>query len=263
MKGFKNWLIKEDIYGFEKEKKVKEKITIENPIVPINTEILTQEMMKVEINNNQPFSEFLDEVQWGRDVGAIKTTISPLGSFKSIIRKLSTDLEGNKVWICKKILPYNDILNATREFDESLAIRVIEEVESVGKEETELPQRNYDGLEKLTRKVSNLCKRADILPEVLIYRGIKEIKKNENYLIYFECKGHGVEAPGSSRLEQFIIDMSYDRKKGLIRSFGHEVLSKIRQHLWLPQPSEWDEYFMPKQSEAEITNCIGAALSTY
>jgi len=265
MRGFKQWILNEsDIFGFEKEKSHKKSDTKgESPIVPINTEIVMNAMMKVEINNVEPFSLFLDEIQWGREVGAVKMVISPLGSFKSIVRKLSTDLEGNKAWICKRILPYNDLLHVTQAFDENIAHEVLKEIEIVSKEETELAQKEYNGLEKLTTKLAAFCRRGDIIPEIFIYKGIKQIKKNENYLIYFECNGHGVETPNSGRLEQFIIDMSYDKKTGLIRSIGHDVQSKTRQHLWAPQPSEWDEYFLPKQSEKEIISCVGAALSTY
>jgi len=266
VQGFKNWLLKEnDIFGFEKGKRAKEQPAEVNdyPIVPINTELVVNALMKMEISTHEPFSKSLDEVQWGRDVGAVKMVISPLGSFKSIVRKLSTDLDGNRVWLCKKILPYNDLLHATQAFDENLALEVFKHIEVVANEETETPSREYDGLEKLTRRVAAVCRRKDVMPEIFIFKGIKQIAKNENYLIYFECTGHGVEAPNSSRLEQFIIDMSYDRRAGIIRSFGHDVQSKTRQHLWIPQPSEWDEYFSPRQSETDIATCIGAALSTY
>lgn len=266
MKGFKTWMINErkDIYGFEKARKPIEDLSKdETPIIPINSEVVINSMLKTPINGESPFSKFLDEIQWGKKVGAVKMVISPLGSFKSIIRKLITDLNGEESWVCKRIVPYKDILHANQMFDEKLAGKILDEIITISKEGIEAPKRKYEGLEKLTRKLSLVCRRADVLPEVFIYRGIKQIKKNENYLIYFECGGHGVEAPGSSRIEQFIIDMSYNPKTGLIRSFGHDVQSATRQHLWYAQPSEWDEYFSCNQTEKEITECIGAALSTY
>jgi hypothetical protein len=264
---FKEWIVNEmrDIYGFEKDKKPKEDpfLTRGSPIIPINPEVVINTMLKTPLNNEVPFSNFPDQIQWGKRVGSIRMVISPLGSFKSIIRKKITDLKGNEVWSCKRIVPYNDLLHANQMFDEKLAIKILEEIEGISKEGIEAPEKEYDGLEKLTKKVSNICRKKNIMPEIFIYKGIKQIKKNQNYLIYFECSGHGVEAPGSARVEQFIIDMSYDPKTGLIRSFGHDVQSTTRQHLWYPQPSEWDEYFSSKQSETEIAECIGAALSTY
>jgi hypothetical protein len=189
--------------------------------------------------------------------------VSPLGSFKSIIRKLQIDLEGNQTWVCKKIIPYNDILHVDRQFNDNLAADLFEEISKINKEEIQAPSHEYKNFERLTIKIAHVCQRKDIIPEIFIFRGIKEIKKNENYLIFFECRGHGVETPGSSRLEQFIIDMSYNPKTGMIRSFGHDVQSPTKGHVWYPQPSEWDEYFSPSQTEKEISECVGTALGTY
>lgn len=261
---FKNWLLKEDIFGFEKRIKPQSKLVVgENPIIPIDAEIVTEAMLKMNLNEKIPFSDYPDQVQWGKEPGSIQMVISPLGSFKSIVRKLQIDLEGNQVWACKRIIPYKNILNANRQFDENLAEEIFEEIAQIDKEEIESPSKDYKNLERLVIKISHVCQRKESMPKLFIYRGIKEIKKHENYLVFFDCRGHGVETPGSSRLEQFIIDMSFNTKTGMIRSFGHDVQSPTKGHVWYPQPSEWDEYFSPSQTETEISECIGAALSTY
>jgi hypothetical protein len=61
----------------------------------------------------------------------------------------------------------------------------------------------------------------------------------------------------------FEINMSYNPKTGLVRSFGHDVQSPMKGHVWYPQPSEWDEYFSPAQDVSEIVDSICGALSTY
>jgi len=264
MQNFKEWLLSEDIFGFEKIKNsIVSKKKREDYIVRIDPDIIFEVMMKRKIGEYEPFSDFHDQIQWGKDPGAIQMVVSPLGSFKNITRKLQIDLEGNKVWVCKKIMPYKEILHADRELDEKLAEEFLEDLDKIYKEEIESPSKEYKNLERLVIKVSNYSRRKDIIPKIFIYRGIKQIKKNENYLIYFECRGHGVESPGSARLEQFIIDMSYNPSTGMIRSFGHNVESPTRGHLWYPEPSEWDEYFSSSQKEDEIAGCVGAALSTY
>jgi hypothetical protein len=101
------------------------------------------------------------------------------------------------------------------------------------------------------------------MPEIFIFSGVKEIKKDENYLIEFDLRGQGVEAPGSARVERFVIDMSYNPKTGMIKSFGHDIQSPTRGHVWYPQPSEWEELFSNGQDAKEIVETIGAALSTY
>ena len=266
MKTFKKWLILnegKDIFGFEKERAAPKKVVDESPIIPINPDDLIDTMLETNLDGRKAFSDFPAQVQWGREPGAIQMVISPLGSFKSIVRKLHTNLKGESVWICKKIIPYTDIMHANKKFDESLASDLFEQIEKVSKGDLEAPLNNYIKLDSLTIKIANYCRRKDIIPEIFMFRGIKQIKKNENYLIHFEPRGQGVEAPGSARVEQFIIDMSYNLETGIIKSFGHDVQSSIKGHQWYPQPSEWEEYFSPSQSPNEITEAIGAALSTY
>ena len=122
---------------------------------------------------------------------------------------------------------------------------------------------DYKNLENLIVQLVRKCQEPSILPKLFIFRGVRELKHNENYIIHFECRGQGVETPGSGRLEMFSIDMSYNPKTGLIRSIGHDVQSPKKGHRWAPQPSEWDEYFSPAQDNSEIIKCICGALSTY
>lgn len=264
MESFKKWFLKEDVFGFEKNRKTKEKVVFDqDPILPINAHIVIETLIGSAVSDQVAFSDYPDQIQWGKEPGAIQMVISPLGSFKSIVRRLQTDLEGKKVWTCKRIIPYKDILKVTKQIDENVAYDILDVVKEVNKSEIEAPSKDYKNLEKLTIKLAQITRRKDIIPEIFIYRGIKEIKKNENYLIFFELRGQGVESPGSSRVEQFIIDMSYNPKTGMIRSFGHDVQSPTRGHVWYPQPSEWDEYFSPSQKDSEICEAIASALSTY
>lgn len=266
MHTFRKWLVKEgkDIFGFEKNKKpIKKAEQYDGPLNPIAADTIMESMMKKNIGGQAAFSDFHDQVQWGKTPGAVRMVITPLGSYKSIIRKLQINLEGTEEWVCKKVIPYKNMLYTDYSFDEHLAEDMFEKIESIYKEEINAPSRDYTGLEQLTIKTASYCSRNDIMPKIFVYRGIKQKKKNENYLIVFECRGHGLEAPGSMRLEQFVIDMSYDASTGMIRSFGYGIQSPTRQHLWIPQPSEWDEKFSSSQNEQEIKEAIGAAISTY
>jgi hypothetical protein len=266
MKTFKKWMdLKEgrDIFGFEKERVVPARIVDESPIIPINPEVLIETMLLNEIGGRKAFSDYPDQVQWGREPGAMQMVISPLGSFKSIVRRLQTNLKGESVWVCKKIIPYKDLMHSNKKFDESFAAELFEHIKKASNGDTESPSNDYEKLDSLTLKISNLCRRKDIIPEIFVFRGVKEIKNKQNYLIFFEPRGQGVEAPGSARVEQFMIDMSYDPSTGMIKSFGHDVQSPAKGHVWYPQPSEWEEYFAPSQHQNEIAEAIAAAFSTY
>ncbi|NBT57970.1 hypothetical protein EBT16_04215 [bacterium] len=263
MDTFRQWLESRDIFGFEGKRDERPREVDEDPIVPMNAEVIIETMLGTDIEGRKAFSDYPDQVQWGREPGAMQMVISPLGSFKSIVRKLQVNLKGENVWVCKKIMPYKDIMHSNVRFDEAFAMALFEQIEKISHGEMEAPARDYGGLESLTLKVANRCVKKDVLPEVFIFRGVREIKKNENYLIFFEPRGQGVEAPGSARVEQFMIDMSYDGKTGMVRSFGHDIQSPTRGHVWYPQPSEWDEYFSPTQDKNEIVDAVSSAFRTY
>jgi hypothetical protein len=264
---FKNWLLIEskDIFGFEKPKnnQVDTYKKEENPIIPISIELMMDQLLKFNLNEQKPFSKFINHVQWGKHNGATQMVVSPLGSFKSIIRRLQTDLEGNDVWICKNILPYKDVMEANLRIDDNLAYLLFEKIEQANEKQLESAIGDYVNLENITLKLMQQCQKPEYLPKLFIFKGAKEIKANEHYIIYFEIKGHGVEAPGANRVEMFAINMSYNPKSGIIRSTGNEIQSPIKGHKWIPVPSEWDEYFSPAQPNEEIINSICGALRTY
>jgi hypothetical protein len=253
-----------DIFGFDKgSESAPEREEYDGPIIPIDAEVLIETLLKTDLGVKEAFSAFPDQIQWGRHPGAIQMVISPLGSFKSIVRRLQKNLVGESVWVCQRIIPYTDVMHAGFAFDENFAMDLFDEIRKIDSKEMEVPSHDYKKLENLTIRTSNYCRRKDVIPDLFIYKEIRRMVQDRNYLIKFECRGQGAEGPGSTRLEEFLIDMSYDPATGLIRSFGHDVKSTMRQHQWYPQPSEWDEYFTPSQSESEIIHAIGAALSTY
>jgi hypothetical protein len=252
-----------DLFGFEK-KQTPKKYDPENlPIDPIDGEILIESMISRKVRDIEAFSNFSNHIQWGRHPGAVQMVICPLGSFKSIIRKLQENLLGERVWVCKKIMPYKDMLNAKIYDEQYMSEIMFENIKKCEEEDIEPPSNDYSRLENLTLKIAGDARKESIKPEILVFRGVRMVEKNRHYNIHFECRGHGVEAPGSKRLEQFSIDMTYDPKTGMIRSFGYGIESPTRQHLWEIQPSEWDELFSPHQKEEEIVSCVCSAFSTY
>lgn len=267
MRTFKEWMEKrEDIFGFEK---TQEKDSIqaekpENPIMHVDVEHVLEELSEYKINGQKGKSSFTNEVHWGDEIGALKLILSPAGSGKAIILGKQSNLENKDCWICKSIIPYVNLEDASFRDDENLAdilYKKIKEVKSI-----ETPKSNYSNLEKLTIKLSRKCCKPDKLPKLFIYMGIREVEKDKNYIIKFECRGQGAEAPGEgggNRLEMFAIQMSYDEETGLIRSMGYEVTSPMKGRKWEPQPSDWDENFSPRQSSDEICEAIANALSIF
>lgn len=267
MESFRQWLIQEggDIFGFERRPKSAdpEKKESDTPIQDIHCDVVMEFLASKEINGKMPIMEFSSQMRWGEETGALQMIVSPFGSYKSIIRRLQPDLDGRYVWTCQKILPYKEILDADMKVDEHLAEVLLEHIESISKFDVKAPSHEYNGLNRLVNKMARVSQRKGVIPEIFLYRGVREIKANERYIIVFECRGHGVETPGSGRLEQFHIEMCYNPSSGMVRSFGYDVQSPTKGHKWCPQPSEWDECFSSGQEDSEIVDCIAAALSTY
>lgn len=235
----------------------------EGPVRSINSDMIIERMMGRKLGDMEAFSKFHDHIQWGMHPGSVQMVITPLGSFKSIIRKLQEDLHGEKVWVCKKIIPYKEILDASEQLDEEVSDEIFEKIMECWVVDSEAPDGEYKGLERLSVKVAERCRSKEVKPEIMVFRGVRRMKMGEHYNIHFEVSGQGVEAPGSSRVEQFSIEMVYDKGSGMIRSFGHDIQSPTKGHVWYPQPSEWDENFSPNQNEKEIVEAIAAAFSTY
>lgn len=266
MKTFREWVLSEgkDIFGFRGEKPHPDKgEAYDGPIIPIKADFLIEEMLKSKINGMEAFSAYPDQIQWGSHPGAVRMVISPLGSFKSIIRKLHTNLLGENVWVCKMVMVYKDIMHSNFIFDEAFASDIFDKINGIYAEEIDAPNPDYSTLGNLASKVYRSCLKKGNLPDIFIPMGIRTLVPNRHYTMHFECRGHGVEAPGSSRLEAFLIDMVYEPAAGMIRCFGRGVQSPTKGHLWYPQPSEWDEVFSPSQDEQEIVSSISNALSTY
>jgi hypothetical protein len=267
MKTFRQWILSEgkDIFGLGRAKPSAKshQDQYDGPIIPIKADFLVEEMLKSKINGIEAFSAYPDQIQWGSNPGAVRMVISPLGSFKSIIRKMQTNLLGENVWACKMVIVYKDLMHSNFIFDEAFADNILDKIQKVFGEPNNAPTAEYSGLGRLTSKMYRECLKKDKIPEIFIPMGIKTLVPNRHYIMHFECRGHGVEAPGSSRLEAFLIEVTYDPSTGMIRCFGGGVQSPTRGHIWSPQPSEWDENFSPSQPEEEIIWSVANAFSTY
>lgn len=259
---FRNWLEFAD-YGFDRKETVKGGTKIlddAGPINPIDSSVIMSELKKMPPLGVWPARwSWQDIMEWGRDVGAIKIDISPLGSYKIIARRKIKDLQGENTWVCKKIIPLDE--NEHNDNEIPLAHNIYEHLEKISEENLDSPARSYPEFEKLVHTMRNSVTRD--YPSYCMFPVFTK-KMNEDYFKYvFEFRGHGVEAPTRARAEQFNIDLFWDRKRGLIRCWGYDIDSSVGQHSWKPQPSEWDEYFAPTQPLEEIVEAVSAAFMTY
>lgn len=263
-KSFRSWLLKEgrDIFGFETDLGfVRKKPEEDKPIDPISSTEIIDELMRLPPleNGKSPVKLFEDVVQWGKYNGAIKLDISPLGSYKGIFRRLIKDLQGEHTWVCKRVFSLVETEHDSNEIN--IAHKLYDIAKDIDKSGTEVAAPDFPEFEKVALKIHESNRRK--FPAYCMFpMGMRKMSENY-YKSYFEYRGHGVETPGHGRAEQFDIDIYWDKNRGLMRCWGYDIDSDMRQHTWQVAPSEWDEFFAPGQPVDEICKAINTAFMTY
>lgn len=202
---------------------------------------------------NEPLHKWNNIIEWGEGPGAIQVGITPLGSMRVVIRRMTRDLLGEATWICEKVIPLDD--NKAENQEITIAHDVYSIITEVSQDMVPGPSKEYDELERLTWKLWAAAKR-DHPSYCMFPIGMR--KQNENcYKLVFEFRGHGAQHQnGNARAEQFNIDMVWESKRGLIRCLGYGIDSTMKQHSWEVQPAEFNEYYSPQQKQEVIINSI-------
>lgn len=255
---FKSWLVSEMAdYGFDQDMRNKprggtEAMDDDTTFKRLDGSKIITELAKLPaLGPNKPNQIWNDVVQWGKGEGAIQCGVSPLGSMRVVVRRMTKDLQGEATWICHRVVPLGD--NKAEDKEISIAHDVYDQLTEVSKEMVPGPDKEYGELERLSWKLWAAAKR-DHPSYCMFPIGLR--KQNENYYkMVFEFRGHGVlrqKAGRPSRAEQFNIDLIWDAKKGLIRVMGYDIDSTLGQHSWQVKPSEFNEWFSPKQEHEQI-----------
>lgn len=230
------------------------------PIDPIDSEIITDELNRLPpLGYFSCRSKMSNLLEWGYDVGALQVFISPLGSYKTIIRRKTRDLQGEETWVCKDVVNFKE--NEHNDNEIPLAHKIYNHLHELHKEELDSPKPEYKDFDKLAHAIFSEVRRN--YPAYCMFPvGMKKIDEGY-YKIIYEFRGHGVEAPGGNRAEQFNIDVFWDKNKGLVKCWGYNIDSKVRQHTWAVQPSEFEEWFAPTQDIKKTVWIIKTILMTY
>jgi hypothetical protein len=259
---FKNWLLNEIAdFGFDQDMRNKpkggtEEMDGDTPFKRVDGSKIITELGKLPaLGPNKPFQKWNDVVEWGRGPGAIQAGVSPLGSMRVVVRRMVKDLQGEATWICHRVVPLGD--NKAEDKELSIAHDVYDQLTEISKEMVPGPEKEFDELERLSWKLWAAAKR-DHPSYCMFPIGLK--KQNEDYYkLVFEFRGHGVlrqKTGKPGRAEQYNIDLVWDKKKGLIKCWGYDIDSTLGQHSWTVQPSEFNEWFSPKQDQDKIINNI-------
>jgi hypothetical protein len=237
-----------DIFGFERGKE--EALTndeLDNkPLKSFDTDLMMRYLSRHKIGVSEAYVPFMNEVRWGEGYGAVRLEVTPRMLF--LIQREGKDIEGNPRWITKQTFQLNR--RGYGGYEEAVAAEVYDYVKLVSESGLEGPNPKWDGLASLTDHMATKLRRC-AQPKFL-FRGIKKVVEN-NYQIIFEVGAQGVQSPGQMRVEQVVVDLSYDPACGTLRIRNYAIESKVgRERSWRPQPSYLDTWHFPAQDRSEI-----------
>lgn len=255
---FKTWLEGYEQFGFGKNPSPSNnQKEPENPIDGFDVEALHDFLVERKVGQLRPVSQYVNEIVWGEQPGAIRYRIGPC--YLTLMDRLGTDLEGNRLWYTKKVFQINR--GGYGGYERMVAQEMFDKLEEVYEKDQDSPRSEYQGLKHLVTmmadKVRKTCRPIFMLDKI--------VEHNQNrYLICFTVRGQGVESPGHQRMEQMTIEMNYYPEAGYIRGMVYSIESPVgRGHSWTLQPSQVDLKFMPSQPMDEIIEPFAMVLRYY
>lgn len=265
MQDFNEWM--DDIFGFEKEQREQEKALLakkpnqEKPIKAFNLQEMMDNLYRLsEYAVKPPFQRFFSEMQWGTEAGALRTIITP--KYHVVIERLSNDLRGDPIWICKKIysINYDDFAGK----EDLVASEVYEALQMLEKEKLNMNTKEYD-LATLAIRMSTSVKA--FKHDVLVFQGLKKLTEC-NYEIYMSVKGAGVGrsvgARTSRSVQEYILDMSFNEHTGNVKVFFFPISAQDEGgNAWEVLPAEFMEFFSSSQHINEIIDAVMVSLKCF
>jgi hypothetical protein len=194
---FRKFVEATDIFGFEPERfsEDPDNSMYERPInqfdIDLMMEYLSKKSMPAGLKSK---SNFINEIQWGTEPGAVKLFVDTGLTF--YIKKFNHDLQGTPRWVTKRMFQLNR--HGYGGLEDAVAQEIFEHLEKYYRKDIDAPQKNYDELENLVMHISNKLKRTS--KDIFMYEGIKKLTDN-NYIIAFGVRGHGVETQDQQRVE--------------------------------------------------------------
>jgi len=264
---FQSWFNKtpEELYGYGNKSQKVDKSYEQNPLEYLNSVELLNNMQKFGgIGTKLPYRANSSVLEFGDGLGKFLISVSPLGSYKIILRRYVKNLKGEPAPICKRVYPLvNDYKHLSGINDEDkLASYIYDQISKINDKNLDFCKESFNKEDffKLVVKLAEKVRQNH--PPVMIFEEVVRID-DYNYIISLSYRGAGNGLPMWRRALQFQIHLQYIPSLGLIRSWGNEVSTSAKFIKWDLQPSEWDEVFATSQDFGEIIENIMRIFSTY
>ena len=254
---FKQFIENKDIFGFDRKiTQQQERIYDNTPIKRFNIEEMMGYLEGCKLPGKNPHIHQVDEIRWGDKVGAVRVKIGT--TLQVEVDKLCSDLQGSPSWVTKKFYQINRAGYGT--YEKNVAEEIFSEVEKIDKEEIDAPKKEYTELPNLVVGISN--KLRTTAKDIFIFEGIRKVNDN-NYIIKFGVRAHGVGARDNQRVIENLTDISFNKKTGKIRVINRNIKTPMQGYAWAIFPSDFDLNFMPTQNKDEIIESIITYMKYY
>lgn len=253
-----------DIFGFDAELKRasdKTKPLDENPIQPFNSVRMLEHLADKPVGTSKKgFQEFSNLVQWGTNPGAVRVRLG--SQYTVYLERLIHDLEGNKVWLTKKVYKINT--DEYKQYVESVSDALHDEIGKIALQNIDGAQKKWQGLEDLALAIKEEIN--DYANDHFVFDRIRKVNDN-NYIVVYHVKGGGVGAlqnPRSQgRINQIISDVNFSETTGLIRVMNTSVQTGDEGVSWHIMPSFFEGMFAPTQDPKEIATAVATSMKWF
>lgn len=252
--------VENDIFGFERNQKEEPLYddSIDNkPMKQFDVESMIEFLARKKVGVFKPQINYMNEIQWGERAGAIKLEVAPRMSVH--VKKLGFDIHGHSRWITKKLFQLNRTGYGGTE--DAVASEIHDIIKSVSKTPLESALKDYRGLEGLTEAIANKMRK--VAKPMFMFEAIRKLS-DENYLIKFSLRGHGLEARDHQQVVENLTQITYDKEAGSIRIMNYKVSNGTGESVnWKIQPNDLDIYFFPSQDRDEIAETVATFFKYY
>jgi hypothetical protein len=257
MGNFKRYLEALADFGFEaKPAEPVGRPEMENPINTFNIEQMRDILIERELGPFRPFSRFVNEVQWGYNPGAIRLWVDPKSGV--YMDRLGNDLDGTPRWYTNRFYQINR--HGYGGYEEVVTQELFDHLEKIQESPNDSPMAGFDGMFDLIRSLTERLRRE--AKSIFIFDRVQKMHENR-YLVCFNLRGQGVQAPQQKRIEKNITDINYYPEGGYLRAINYNYESPLGEHKWEVSGPDIDIVFFPTQPKDEIIDPIVTNLAFY
>lgn len=221
------------------------------PIKAFGRERLMSELSQFKVGPSNG-TKLLGEVRWGDGSGSVRVRLSP--NYLVMVERLTDDLNGNSVWVCKKTSRIR-VGEFTGE-EPTVASDIAEQVNEVANKNIDAPKESYN-MDALLRRLVDKAKR---MTGPFVFEAVKHSGPDWKTL-QFGLINSGVgqlvrQTPSQGATPLALLEVAFLRSRGIVRGIFTTVGQDAKSGAWKLQIPYFDAMFTPTQSTEEVSSIL-------